>query len=346
MDINELKIKELDSLKMRESIISFPNQIDEMLEKFDFYKLKNDYSEIDSILILGMGGSAIGAEICQTLVKTVCHLPIIVSRNYVLPNWVNKRTLVIASSYSGETEETIESYNQAVLLTENIIIISTGGTLVSSGEKNKNDIFLIPQNYQPRAAIGFSLMSLLFCLVRLEIINDKVLKEIASIIKKLKYYTNSLSNIDSNNVAIALATKLYKTIPVIYGSSQITETIALRFRGQLQENSKISAFHNIVPEMNHNEIEGWKQNTNNYSIIWLQDEIDHPQIQKRMNISRKILEEMNIKNYVLKTNGSIFVERFLKLIILTDWITFYLAIKNNVDPSPVNTISKLKKMLK
>ena len=110
------------------------------------------------------------------------------------------------------------------------------------------------------------------------------------------------------------------------------------------------AFHHHIPEQNHNEIEGWNiennNRNNNFSIIWLLDRNDHQQITKRMNICKGILENMNIKNYTLEVNGSTFTERLFKLIVLTDWISFYLAIRNNIDPSPVKTISKLKDRLK
>ena len=337
-------IEKYDISKMRDSIFSFPYQLEDMIEKYDLFTLSNNYSKIDNILILGMGGSAIGAEICQVLIKDKCKVPIYINRNYNIPNWVNQNTLVIASSYSGNTEETIEAYLHAIETTSKIIAISTGGTLSKLAKKNNNDIFIIDKNYQPRAAIGYSVMAILFCLNRLGIIDYSIINNIQSTIENLKKYTKYLSLIEKENKAIKMAENLYNTIPVIYGSSSLTEVIALRFKSQIQENAKMIAYHNVVPEMNHNEIEG--QNDNSLSIIWLSDEIDHIQVKKRIKISKIILEDLEIKNYIVKMEGETFIERFLKFIIMTDWISFYLAIINKNDPSPVHKISKLKSMLK
>ena len=350
MILDKQDIINIDKLEMRKSIYSFPIQIDEMINQYESYKLKNRYTEINNILVLGMGGSAIGAEICQALIKDKCSVPIIVNRNYIIPNWVNSKTLVIASSYSGETEETIEAYSKTIELTKNIIIVSTGGVLSKMGNDNNHDVFIIPKSYQPRAAIGYSVMSILFMLIRLNIIDSLILNEIKKIIGSLLDYSDDLSRVSNKNQAMLFSEKILNTVPVIYGSSLGTEVVALRFKGQLQENSKIIAYHNIVPEMNHNEIEGWNlvnnNKNNNFSVIWLHDRNDHQQINKRMIICKELLENMNIKNYTLEVNGSTFTERLFKLIVLTDWISFYLAIRNNIDPSPVKTISKLKDRLK
>ena len=131
-------VKKYDVSNMRDSILSFPNQLNNMIKKIDSFQLNNKFDQIDNILILGMGGSAIGAEICQVLIKDKCKIPIIINRNYIIPNWVNKKTLVIASSYSGNTEETVEAYLNTLKLTVNIIVISTGGKLSKLAKNNNN----------------------------------------------------------------------------------------------------------------------------------------------------------------------------------------------------------------
>ena len=338
-------VKKYDLSNMRDSILSFPNQLNNMIKKIDSFQLNNKFDQIDNILILGMGGSAIGAEICQVLIKDKCKIPIIINRNYVIPNWVNKKTLVIASSYSGNTEETIEAYLNTLKLTVNIIVISTGGKLSKLAKNNNNDLFVIDKNYQPRAAIGYSIMAILFSLIKTKNIDFSIVDDINEVIEDLKKYSNDLSKINKNNYAIEMAYNLESKNPIIYGSIENTDVIALRFRGQLQENAKMMAFHNVMPEMNHNEIEASNYN-NNSCILWLLDKRDHIQIQKRIKISKKILEEEGIKNHIIEMKGSKFIERFFKFIILTDWISFYLAIINKIDPSPVEKITKLKILLK
>ena len=307
--------------------------------------MKNEYNDIQNVVILGMGGSAIGAEICTSIIKNEYTIPIFVNRNYNIPNWISANTLVIASSYSGNTEETILGYEQACKKTNNVVIISTGGTLTKIAKRNNHDILQIPKNYQPRAAVGYSMMAVFFSLIKTKLISFNIIQRLESLTNTLKKYSLELSKYNNNNEALIWAKILSKKIPVIYGSSSTTETVALRFKGQLQENSKMIAFHNILPEMNHNEIEGWYDNKN-LIVIWLKDKDDISQIKKRISITKKILENSNIVNKILEVSGKNFTERFLKLIILTDWISYYLAILNNIDPSPVEKIQKLKELLK
>ena len=345
MTFNKDNIKAIDKSDMKLSIESFPDQINEMIIKYDSYVLKNEYQDIKNVVILGMGGSAIGAEICMSIIKNEYTIPIFVNRNYNIPNWISANTLVIASSYSGNTEETITGYEQACKKTNNVIIISTGGTLTKIAKRNNHDIFQIPKNYQPRAAVGYSMMAVFFSLIRTNLINYNVIQKLDSITNILKKYSLELSKYNNNNEALRWAKILSNKIPVIYGSSSTTEIVALRFKGQLQENSKMIAFHNLLPEMNHNEIEGWYDNEN-LIVIWLKDKDDISQIEKRISITKKILENSNIVNKILEVSGENFTERFLKFIILTDWISYYLAILNKIDPSPVEKIQKLKELLK
>ena len=344
MSLNNENIKRFDKSNMKLSIESFPDQIKEMITKYDLYALKNEYHDIQNVVILGMGGSAIGAEICTSIIKNEYTIPIFVNRNYNIPNWISANTLVIACSYSGNTEETIIGYEQAFKKTNNIIIISTGGTLTNIAKTNNHDIFQIPKNYQPRAAVGYSMMAVFFSLIKTKLISYNVIERLELIINPLKKYSLELSKYNIENEALSWAKILSNKIPVIYGSTGTTETVALRFKGQIQENSKMIAFHNILPEMNHNEIEGWHENKN-LIVLWLKDQDDIIQIKNRISITKKILENSNIVNKILEVSGNNFIERFLKLIILTDWISYYLAILNKKDPSPVEKIQKLKELL-
>ena len=174
----------------------------------------------------------------------------------------------------------------------------------------------IPKNYQPRAAVGYSMMAVFISLIRTKLISNNVIQKLDSITNILKKYSLELSKYNNNNEALRWAKILSNKIPVIYGSSSTTEIVALRFKGQLQENSKMIAFHNLLPEMNHNEIEGWYDNEN-LIVIWLKDKDDISQIEKRISITKKILENSNIVNKILEVSGKNFTERFLKFIILS-----------------------------
>ena len=296
-----------------------------------------------------MGGSAIGGDFARVLTKDECIIPIFVNRNYTIPGWVDKNTLVIASSYSGGTEETLEGFSDCIKKNTPCIIISTGGRLTELGNKYNLDIIKIPTGYQPRAALGFSVMAVLFALQKSGYISLKVIEQISQSINALEEYSKGFRKLENENTALELAKNIHNTIPVIYGSADIISIAAVRFRGQLEENAKMIAFHHDMPEMNHNEIEGWNGDRSlfdKFSIIWIMDKDDHPQIIKRIIISKELLDKKCSQQYIINTDGNNIIERILKLIHFVDWVSYFTALLNKVDPTPVNQIQQLKKRLK
>ncbi len=347
-DFEQLKI-EFDKDDMCNAISSFPEQLEYMLEKFSKWTTRKSYTGLNHIIILGMGGSAIGGDLAKILISKKCRIPTFVNRNYTIPGWVNDKTLVIASSYSGNTEETLEAFSECKKRNALCIIISTGGELTNRGEEANCDIIKIPSGLQPRAALGYSVMAVLFALNKSGYITDTVINQINESLDALKAFSKQLKQLNKRNKAQELAEQIYNTTPVLYGSAGFMSIIAMRFRGQLEENAKMISFHNDIPEMNHNEIEGWggiNKQSNRYSIIWITDERDHPQVMKRIDISRELLSKNCSNQYILKTNGKNFIERVLKLIHFVDWVSLYTALLNSVDPTPVVQIQKLKKHLK
>ncbi len=342
---NILKSKKLfDVSDMYSAIQSFPNQIEESIEYMESWKTSKTYSDIQNILILGMGGSAIGGDVVNILTQADCSLPIIVNRSYKIPAWVNKHTLVLASSYSGNTEETLSAFNQSLEKNAPIIVLSTGGEISNFASKHRLDIVQLPTGLQPRAALGHSFTRCLLTLQRIGFVSSYS-QHLLDSIDPLKAQSNELSEIKAGNPAILLAEKLFQTIPVIYGSEELTKVVALRFRGQLQENAKMLAFHNHMPEMNHNEIEGWNENPSlleKLAILWIKDDSDHERTQKRMKVTAELLKEKTDYQYSLSLDGKSQIERFLKLIHFTDWISYYAALYHKIDPTPVNRIMQLK----
>ena len=153
-----MKLKKVDSNNMFDSIINFPKNIDEALKIAKKIKFKNKYDKIENVVIAGMGGSAIGGDIVLALGKENIDIPFTISRNYTLPNWVNKNSLVICSSYSGNTEETLSCLEDALKKNSQICGITTGGILKRKLNKLKKDVFITPSGLQPRAALALSLI--------------------------------------------------------------------------------------------------------------------------------------------------------------------------------------------
>jgi len=334
-------------MRMDEMIRSFPRQINDQWEALKSLDLDLDrFSGIENIVIAGMGGSAISGDIAKMLSKNELSVPITVVRDYSIPRWTDERTLFILSSYSGNTEETISCFKAAILKSKKIISISTGGEIESLSRDNDVQIVGLPSNYQPRAALGFSLITLLTVLSKINLISSGFLNSVVTASNTLddfydKYCADGL-------LAESIAKQIKDGVIAIYGVESSTDSIASRFRAQIAENSKMLSTFNVIPEMNHNEIEAWNefQFLDMKKIaIWIHDEDDHPRILDRIKITSKLLEKIDIKNIFIKCSGDNYQERCLKLLFLNDWISYYLAKANNIDPIPVNRIMNLKSQL-
>ena len=338
----------IDTDNMHQSIYEFSDHLVKALEIGKAIALKNQYSDIHNVVVAGMGGSAIGGDVAKLLCKNELKVPILISRNYTLPGWVNENTLVICSSYSGNTEETLAAFEHARVKGAQIVGISTGGTLTEKMAEFELDLVTIPGGLQPRAALAFSLVPMLFLMKQTGLIGSKTmdkLPEAASFIASIRDVYGKQSE---NNPTYSLAQRIYKTIPVIYGETDATGTLAVRFKGQLNENAKMLAYCNELPEMNHNEIVGFKNNQdilNHISIIWLKDEKDHPRTAVRQESSQEIIYDLCANHEVVSAVGDSVATRFLHLIHYGDWVSYWCAILHQTDPTPVKKIDRLKAIL-
>ena len=338
--------KNLDKSDMRGAIKSFSSQIEESLKIINNWSLNKKYSGIHHIMILGMGGSAIGGDVARMIVRQECLVPIVVNRSYTIPKWVNSNTLVVASSYSGNTEETLSAFSKCRERNCPTIVLSTGGNITQYADNMGLDKVILPKGYQPRAALGYSFSLIVLILERLGFINYRIIEVIKGSIIPLKELCLELSQV--NNSALNIAKEIHSTCPIIYGSDDLTWVAALRLRGQLAENAKMLSFHHHFPEQNHNEIEGWTVNediTRNFSIIWMRDQDDDIGTQSRMDISSALLKSNVGKQLAISQSGNNRIERLLKLIHYVDWISLYASLFNNVDPTPVNRIQELKSQI-
>ena len=275
---------------MYKAIYDFPKHIEDALNNFSRNSnINNEYNNTKSIMILGMGGSAITGLLIKEILKDKIKQPIYVNKNYDIPKWVNSDTLIIASSYSGNTEETLSACKECIEKKCKIIGFSTGGKLLKLlKEKNYKDYIKMPEGLQPRAAIGYSFTMMLKLLNELKIIDDKLIDElkdsIKPLIKKVKEYSSE------NNLAYSIAKKIHNQNPIIYAEDSIFNIIAYRLKCQLAENSKILSFNNIIPEMNHNEIEAFTETMQNkLLLVWIHNTINSRN-KKRIEITSNILK--------------------------------------------------------
>lgn len=298
------------------------------------------------IVVVGMGGSAIGGDLLRTLALDAGAAPVTVVRGYTLPSWVGKTSLVIASSYSGNTEETIAALGEAQQRGAPVACIASGGQVRDLAIADELPFIEIPGGMQPRAALGYSLTALLTLAERIGLLHlsDAAWTETQ---RMLDDQTRELSNLAGNH-ALNLADSLAGLVPLIYAGVGLLEAVALRWQTQIHENSKTMAFGNLFPELNHNEIMGWEGDERllkNLGVVVLRDRGDHPQVRRRMDVTRGLLEGRAGFWTEIESQGDHVLTRALSLVCLGDWVSFYLAIRNGVDPTPVGLISRLKESM-
>lgn len=345
------KIREADPENMYNRIFDLPEQIAKALRIGNKWKFdESEFVDIKNIVIVGMGGSAIGGDLIRSFLDDKLLVPFQVVRNYTLPEYVDDETLVIVSSYSGNTEETLAGLDDALGRKAMIAAISTGGILKEIADVNQIPITLIPEGIQPRAAVGYSFIPLLVFLEKIGLIKN-VAASIDNLVTHLTHTREKLieDTPEKDNVAKQIAEKIYGKIALIYSGPTTTDVVALRWKGQICENAKNMAFHNQYSELNHNELVGWSEMVNAHyghlMVMQLRDKDDHPQIVKRMDIVKEIISELDFEVVDIQSVGETKLERMFYLIQLGDFISYYLAVLNEVDPTPVVAIERLKDQL-
>ena len=326
---------------MEENIRSFSSQIINNLSGFDKIKLEN--KNISSVLIVGQGGSGIAGVITSDLLKHELEIPVSINNGYDLPKWVNQSTLIIISSYSGNTEETLNVLNKCLTSAFQPICLTSGGKVLEICENKKLDCFILPQGFHPREALAFSISLLFLVFYKYQVVSK-------NIIQKLINASNLILNQQEKIIKKSkkLFNNIFKKIPIVYSTNFFFGAI-LRFKQQLNENSKVPCWINIIPEMNHNEIVGWEniyKNINkHFSVIFIKSNLDKEKNKLRTDISIDILKTKGINSNILTIEeGDLFCQ-YILLINLFDFTSFYLANKNNIDPYKIESISFLKSKL-
>ena len=312
------------------------------------FALPQDYSQINKAVILDMGGSAIGGDLVSSLIATEAKLPILTCRDYNLPAFVDARTLVIASSYSGMTEETLSSFTQALETEAKKLVITTGGTLKSIAEKRNVPVFSFDYKAQPRAALAFSSLPVLCFLQKLGFTSDRSadVAETVQVLQELSQRINEGAP-SSRNPTKQLAQRLYGHLPVIYGAG-IASEVAHRWKTQLNENSKAWAFYGVFPELNHNSVVGYQfppELASKMMVVLLRSAHLSERIKLRYQITCQLLERASVEYQIVDGEGSSPLSQMMSLVLFGDYVSYYLAMLYKIDPTPVKAIDYLKEEL-
>lgn len=347
--IEKKVLSKIDKQNMFAVLYDFPVQVCNAVDIANKVKInKVNVKNFKNVIINGLGGSAIGGDLLRSYVTDEVTIPIFVNRNYSLPAFAGKETLAIISSYSGNTEETTSAFKEALKKNCTIICITSGGTVEKMAKKHGKLVIKIPGGLQPRCALGYSFFTLLILFTKLKFIKDKagdINETIINLEQSLSEYTNL--TFDSNE-ALRIAAILKDKLPVVYSSVDVLDVVNLRWRGQISENAKILAYGNLYPEMNHNELVGWKLNEDvlkKIVVIFLEDKNDNPRVKMRMKITEKVYKKYANNILHLNSDCNSKLARLFDLIFLGDWVSYYLAILNQVNPTPVDAISYLKNEL-
>lgn len=354
------KMRALDPHAMYKSIAELPAQVSEAWEIAQGTELPQTGGTLPrSVIISGMGGSAIGGDLLRALVEDRVPVPVLVNRDYSLPAFAGPDDLVIVSSYSGNTEETLSVYDEAKRRGSRVVAVTSGGELARRAAVDGYPVVRIPGGLMPRAALGYSFIPLynLFYRMGLAVGGDLgaeggVRQSEGEIrIRRLRAALEKwrdrwgLERPVAENRAKQLALAVRGKLLVVYGSQGWKGTVAYRWKGQFNENGKNFAHTNVFPELNHNETVGWEnppELVQKTTCVILWDEADNPRNAKRVAVTAQILRERGVQVEEVWAEGESELERMFSLIYLGDWTSLYLAYLNGVDPYPIAVIDRLK----
>jgi glucose/mannose-6-phosphate isomerase len=304
------------------------------------------YADVRNITLTGMGGSAIGGDLAAALLADELKVPMSIHRDYGIPGYVGRDSLIIASSYSGNTEESLSAYGEAQKRGAKILVLTTGGKLAELGRAAAQPVVTFSYKAQPRAALGYSLGLVLGCLVKMGFVRelqsdvDAALADLAKIEERVHEGARS-------NDAKRMAIELYGRIIFAYGAG-VMGVMARRVKGQWNENAKNWSAFDVMSELNHNAVVGFPHPPiakDALTVLFLRSDRDNPRHKIRFDVTGELLDRSGVKHKTLKFSGASMLSEVLQMTMFTDYVSFYLALLNGADPSEVKSIDYLKDRL-
>jgi glucose/mannose-6-phosphate isomerase len=310
-------------------------------------KIVVDYPKPENVIVAGMGGSGIGGELLRDYARTQAPIPIEVSKDYTLPAYAGKRSLVVVVSYSGDTEESLSAFLDALKRHCMVYCISSGGALLEQAEKLNVPFLRVPAGMPPRAASPYLLVPQLMLMQKIGLVSGlpKDLEEAIQILEKV-CHENAPEKATETNLAKMLASGINGTMPVVYGFG-IYRGVAMRWKQQFNENAKVPAKWEVFPELDHNEVVGWEKAdalASSLSTVFLRDKSEPAEVRSRIEITKSLMPKAS-KQFEIWAQGKGTLAKMFAVMIVGDFTSVYLAVLRNVDPTPVPTIVTLKKKL-
>ena len=339
-------IKQADPGDMLGRIKELPQQVRDAWKIAQAASLPPAYGDVRNVTILGMGGSAIGGEFAGALLLDELKVPLAVHRDYGLPAYVGRDSLVIANSYSGNTEETLSGFAEAKKRGAKLMVVTTGGRLAADAKTMGLPLITFDYKAQPRAALGYSLAMVLGVLCKLGFARD-LSQDIDRALADLAKLEERVHEGARTNDAKKLALELYGKIPVAFGAG-VMGVMARRVKDQWNENAKNWGAFDVMSELNHNAVVGFPHPPiarDALVVLLLRSQRDNARHQVRFDVTRELLERAQIPHRTLEFPGSSMLSEVLQMVLFTDYVSFYVALLNGADPSPVKSIDYLKDRL-
>lgn len=322
---------------MYDLISEFPAQLLRAVEIGEKANLKSQRpTAIKNIVLCGLGASGFGGNILSELFREELKVPVIVNKSYFLPAFVDSSTLLILSSYSGNTEETISCANQAAEKGLHPVCVTSGGHLAVLADKHGWDIIKIPAGSPPRCALGYSTVQLFFILRHFNLISDDFKK---SLIRTASFL--ELEQRKTMEDAEFLAAKLLGKIIIAYTEDKY-ESTALRLKQQINENSKMYCWYNVVPEMNHNELVGWREPKENLAVLIFRSSDEYHRNSARIVFKKDVIVKVSENVYEIDAKGQDTFEKHFYFIHFGDWLSYHLALLQGYDPMEIEVLVNLK----
>jgi len=341
------KIKSVDKSKMINFSLDSAKLYRESAKLAE--KIQVNYPKPNSIIVAGMGGSGIGGDLLKDWARNRTTVPIEVNREYQLPAYAGRRTLVLVTSYSGDTEESLGAFLDALKRKCMIYCVSSGGALLENAERLKVPYLRVPGGMPPRAALPYLFVPLLKCMEKMGLVSgaSEELSEALQLLEKISK-DNSPEKPAKENFSKTLALNIGQTAPVVYGFG-FYRSVAQRFKQQFNENSKVPAKWEVFSELNHNEIVGWERASELgkcFSAIFIRDKEEPTEIHSRIEITKELVGKAGLELFEVPAQGKSPLAKILSTICIGDFTSIYLALLHSVDPTPVKTINYLKDTLK
>ncbi len=337
--------RRLDPDGMLDRLHEFPMQCERAYEMAMTFPLPDNLRAANNAVVLGMGGSAIGGDLVGSLVTSESRIPFEVCRGYSLPGFVDSNTLVIASSYSGNTEETLTCFEQSIARGARNLVVTTGGKLKEIAEANNIPALVFDYKSPPRAALPYSFVAILCFMRRLGFLQDEGagIEELLSVLRAQDKMLHEMVP-TSDNLAKQLAHRFHDRLAVIYGAELVSE-VAHRWKTQINENSKAWAFYEVFPEMNHNSVVGYEfpvALNGSVFVAMLESPFLSERVQIRYEVVKRLLARAGIDFKSVSGVGESRIAHVMSLVLLGDYVSYYLAMLNGTEPGPVRAIDYLK----